>query len=133
MGQCNSVDFGNLLSREIFFLNLAMGMWADNWPSRGIIENCAILKQFNGNDPLNVYGNFLVEVGSGGNCKVKAKRDAVEEFMKFVRSEEGKAAGVNKSSATLNLKKLLSVICNLIISQVLLDGFGKPATNLVTT
>jgi len=73
-----------------------MGMWADNWPSGGIIQNCAVLKGLNGNDPINVYGNFLVEVGSGGSCKVKAKTNAVEEFLKFVRSEEGKTAGVDK-------------------------------------
>lgn len=84
-----------------------MGMWADNWPSRGIIKNCEVLKGLNGNDPINVYGNFLVEVGSGGDCKVKTKRNAVEEFQKFLRSEEGKAAGMYEICYRICMYKIM--------------------------
>ncbi|ODM95619.1 Thymus-specific serine protease [Orchesella cincta] len=93
--QCNSVDFGDLLDRETFFNILAMGGWADNWPSSGVRRNCAIINRVAGSDPLSLYGNFLVEMGEGGNCKVRAKSsvEATEEVLKFIRSEEGKQSG----------------------------------------
>ena len=75
-----------------------MGRWADNWPTARILENCAVLDAVTGADPIQLYGNFLVETGEGGCQKHKSKNyvtvdDKEKEILEFIKTKEGRRAG----------------------------------------